>query len=150
VAYIKKKYNILIGERTAEEIKIKIGSAWEYEDEGTMEIKGRNLIDGLPINISIEAGEIREALKESLMQIIDAIKATLEKTPPELAADIIDYGIVLTGGGALLRGLDKLITHETGMPVKIAEDPLDCVAKGTGMTLENFDVLKDVLTNSGY
>lgn len=150
IAYIKKKYNILIGERTAEEIKINIGSAWEYDDEGTMEIKGRNLIDGLPINISIEAWEIREALREPLMQVVDAIKATLEKTPPELAADIIDYGIVLTGGGALLRGLGNLITSETGMPVRIAEDPLDCVAKGTGMTLENFDVLKDVLTSADY
>ena len=115
ISYIKKKYNLLIGERTAEDIKIKIGSAYPYEGEGAMNIKGRNLMDGLPKNIEISAEEIREALSDSVNQILDVIKATLEKTPPELAADIIDHGIMLTGGGALLRGLDKLIARSTAL-----------------------------------
>lgn len=137
INYIKKKYNLLIGERTAEDIKIKIGSAYPYEGEGAMNIKGRNLMDGLPKNIEISAEEIREALSDSVNQILDVIKATLEKTPPELAADIIDHGIMLTGGGALLRGLDKLITAETRIPVLVAESPLDCVVDGTGICLEH-------------
>ena len=145
INYIKKKYNLLIGERTAEAIKIEIGSAYPYENEGTMVIKGRNLVDGLPKNITIEAPEVREALADSLAIIVDAIKSTLENTPPELSADIIDNGITLTGGGALLRGLDALITSETGIPVHIAENPLDCVAEGTGMMLEDIDRLSDVL-----
>lgn len=145
INYIKKKYNLLIGERTAEAIKIEIGSAYPYENEGTMVIKGRNLVDGLPKNITIEAPEVREALSDSLALIVDAIKSTLENTPPELSADIIDNGITLTGGGALLRGLDALITSETGIPVHIAENPLDCVAEGTGMMLEDIDRLSDVL-----
>lgn len=136
VAYIKKKYNLLIGERTAENIKIQIGSAFEYENEGTMEIKGRNLVDGLPKHIEITACEVREALSDSLMLIVDAIKSTLEKTPPELAADIIDRGIMLTGGGALLRGMDQLVSRETRMLVHVAENPLDCVVDGTGKRLE--------------
>lgn len=137
ISYIKKKYNLLIGERTAEDIKIKIGSAYPYEGEGAMNIKGRNLMDGLPKNIEISAEEIREALSDSVNQILDVIKATLEKTPPELAADIIDHGIMLTGGGALLRGLDKLIAAETRIPVLVAESPLDCVVDGTGICLEH-------------
>ena len=137
ISYIKKKYNLLIGERTAEDIKIKIGSAYPYEGEGAMNIKGRNLMDGLPKNIEISAEEIREALSDSINQILDVIKATLEKTPPELAADIIDHGIMLTGGGALLRGLDKLIAAETRIPVLVAESPLDCVVDGTGICLEH-------------
>lgn len=140
VQYIKKKYNLLIGDRTAEEIKIKIGSAIEYESEGKMEVKGRNLVDGLPKNVTITSEEIREALSDSVSQILDAVKATLEKTPPELSADIIDHGIMLTGGGALLRGLDRLIARETGMPVNIADNPLDCVVDGTGIYLES-DIL---------
>ncbi len=138
ISYVKKKYNLLIGERTAEDIKIKIGSAYPTEDnEGSsVEIKGRNLVDGLPKNVTISAAEVREALGDSLALIIDAIKSTLEKTPPELSADIIDHGIMLTGGGALLRGLDKLVEQETGMPVHVAEDPLDCVVNGTGKQLE--------------
>ena len=143
VTYIKKKYNLLIGERTAEDIKITIGSAYPYEGEGAMMVKGRNLVDGLPKNIRITAAEVREALKDPLMMIVDAILNTLEKTPPELSADIIDNGIMLTGGGALLRGLDKLIEEETGMPVKIAERPLDCVVDGAGMRLDpNFRASK--------
>ena len=143
VQYIKKKYNLLIGDRTAEDIKIKIGSATEYEGEGKMEVKGRNLIDGLPKNVTITSEEIREALSDPVSQILDAVRATLEKTPPELSADIIDHGIMLTGGGALLRGLDKLIADETGMPVNIADNPLDCVVDGTGIYLES-DVLGTV------
>ena len=136
IAYIKRKYNLLIGERTAELIKIKIGSAYSYEDEEGMEIKGRTLIDGLPKNIKIEAEEVREALADPINTIIEAIKNTLEDTPPELSADIIDHGIMLTGGGALLRNLDVLISKETHMPVYIAENPLDCVVAGTGKRLE--------------
>ena len=138
--YIKKKYNLLIGERTAEDIKIKIGSAIAYEGEGKMEIKGRNLVDGLPKNITITSEEIREALSDCVNQILDAVKSTLEKTPPELSADIMEHGITLTGGGALLRGIDKLISEQTGMPVNIADNPLDCVVDGTGIYLES-DVL---------
>ena len=137
ISYIKKKYNLLIGERTAEDIKIKIGSAFPYEGEGTINIKGRNLMDGLPKNVDVTSEEIREALADPVSQIVDAVKSTLEKTPPELAADIIDHGIMLTGGGALLRGLDKLISAETKIPVIIATNPLDCVADGTGICLEN-------------
>lgn len=147
IAYIKKKYNLLIGERTAEDIKINIGSACPLEDgELSMEIKGRNLLNGLPENIVVTSDQIRNALEDPLSMVLEAIRVTLERTPPELAADIIDQGITLTGGGALLKNLDKLINQETGMPVKIAEAPLDCVANGTGMVLDNIDRLTDVLS----
>ena len=145
--YVNKTYNLLIGERTAESIKIQIGSAAPYEGEGSIEIKGRDLADGLPKNISLSAKEVREALRLPLQEVVDAIKTTLERTPPELSSDIIDHGITLTGGGALLRGLDELISGETGMPVHIAENPLDCVAEGTGKVLENINVLKEVLSD---
>lgn len=145
INYIKKKYNLLIGERTAENVKIAIGSAFPSEEDSTMDIKGRNLLTGLPENITINSTEIREALSEPLTHVIEAIKTTLERTPPELAADIIDQGITLAGGGALLKGLDRLINNETGMPVHIAENPLDCVAEGTGKVLENIEKLHDVL-----
>lgn len=135
ISYVKRKYNLLIGERTAETIKISIGSAVPYEDESEVEIKGRNLLDGLPKNITITSAEVREALLDPIGSIVEAVKTTLENTPPELSADIIDRGIMLTGGGALLRGIDKLISDETHMPVKIAERPLDCVADGTGKSL---------------
>lgn len=149
INYIKKKFNLLIGERTAEEIKINIGSAYAYPDEGEMEIKGRNLLDGLPSNIKITAEEVREALADSVASVIDAIRSTLERTPPELSADIIDRGIMLTGGGALLCGLDQLISNETGIPVNIAESPLDCVVDGTGKLLENMTgTLANVLFNA--
>ena len=148
IAYIKKKYNLLIGERTAEDIKIKIGSAYPYEGEGTMNIKGRNLMDGLPKNVDITSEEIREAMADTVAQIVDAVKSTLEKTPPELAADIIDHGIMLTGGGALLRGLDKLLSAETKIPVNIATNPLDCVADGTGLCLESDNL--NVISNNKY
>ena len=136
ISYVKKKHNLLIGERTAEEIKINIGSAFDIGESETVEIKGRYLLDGLPKNVTINTEEVREALSDPLVTIIDAVKGTLEKTPPELSADIIDHGIVLTGGGALLRGLDRLVSQETSMPVKVAENPLDCVVEGTGKRLE--------------
>ncbi len=139
VHYIKKMYNLAIGERTGEEIKINIGSAHSHAVEGSMDIKGRDLVTGLPKTINISSEEVLEALKEPVANILDGIKNTLEKTPPELAADIIDRGIMLSGGGALLHGLDTLVAQETGMPVQVAENPLDCVASGTGKALERFD-----------
>ena len=143
IGYIKKNYNLLVGERTAENIKMEAGSAYPYEGEEPYEIKGRNLVDGLPKNIFVTPEEIRRAIADPISSIMDAIRTTLERTPPELAADIIDHGITLTGGGALLRGLDSLITQETGMPVHIAENPLDCVAEGTGKALENIHLIAD-------
>ncbi|MBQ7542327.1 MAG: rod shape-determining protein [Clostridia bacterium] len=142
IAYIKKKYNLLIGERTAEEIKIKIGSAYPYDGEGAMHIKGRNLMDGLPKHVEITSEEVREALVDPVEAILESVKMTLEKTPPELASDIIDHGIMLTGGGALLRGLDKLIAEETHIPVVVAEKPLDCVVDGTGICLESSSIAR--------
>ena len=138
VSYIRRKFNLLIGERSAEDIKLRIGSAYPLEglEDAIIEVKGRNLLDGLPKNITLTTAEVREALMDPLMAIIDAVKNTLEKTPPELAADIIDHGIMLTGGGALLNGIDLLMSEQTGMPVHIAENPLDCVVDGTGKRLE--------------
>ncbi len=136
INYVRKKHSLLIGERTAEQIKIEIGSALPYEDETSLEIKGRNLVDGLPKNIVITSAEVRDAMADTISQIIDNIRLTLEKTPPELAADIIDRGITLTGGGALLRGLAELISRETGMPVSVAANPLDCVVMGTAKRLD--------------
>ncbi len=142
IAYIKKQYNLMIGERTSENIKIQLGSAYEVEEKAeNMQIRGRDLISGLPKVVEIGEDEVREALREPVYSIIEAIKTTLEKTPPELAADIMDKGIMLTGGGALLKGLDALIAHETHMPVNIAEIPLDCVAVGTGKALDNVDIM---------
>lgn len=149
INFIKKKYNLLIGERTAETIKISIGSAYPTDEDTELEIKGRNLLTGLPENITVTSEEIREALSESLSHIVEAIKVTLERTPPELSADIIDSGITLAGGGALLRGLDRLINEETGIPVHIAERPLDCVVDGTGRLLDNIEELQDVLNGEG-
>ena len=145
VTFVKKEYNLMIGERTAEQIKIKIGNAFLKPKEEYMEVRGRDLITGLPKNVTLSSSEINEALKEPINAIIDSIKFTLEKTPPELAADIMDKGIMLAGGGALLSGLDMLIKEETGMPVTIAEDPLDCVAIGTGKVLEEIEALRSVL-----
>lgn len=139
INYIKKEYNLMIGERTAEAVKMELGSAFELEAEMTMEIRGRDLISGLPKVVIINDAEVREALREPVSAIVDAIKTTLEKTPPELAADIMDKGIMLTGGGAMLKGLDRLINHETHMPVHIADSPLDCVALGAGKALDNVD-----------
>lgn len=139
VNYIKKEYNLMVGERTAEEIKFKIGSAFEYEGESEMEVKGRDLLTGLPRTITLSSKEIRGAISESIFAIVDAIKTTLEQTPPELAADVMNRGIVLTGGGAMIRGLDRLIAEETQVPVYIAENALDCVALGTGLSLAALD-----------
>jgi len=146
--YIKKEYSVAVGERTAEEIKIKMGSAWPLEEEIPAEIRGRDLISGLPKTILATTEEIREALEEPVSAIVDAVKVTLDKTPPELAADIMEQGIVLTGGGALLTGLDTRLSAETGMPIVVANNPLQCVAIGSGQCLEEFDALKQVLISS--
>ena len=148
VLYVKKEYNLMIGERTAEDIKIRVGSAYMLEEETKHVISGRDLVTGLPKELEISSVEIREALAEPINSIIDSIKYTLEKTPPELAADIMEKGIMLTGGGALLKGLDQLIHKETGIPVKVAEYPLDCVALGTGRVLEEIETLRNVLISS--
>ena len=141
ISYIKKEFNLMVGERTAEQVKMEIGSAYKLdgEEEMIMEIKGRDMISGLPKIVEISESQVREALKEPVYQIIESIKTTLEKTPPELAADIMEKGIMLAGGGAYLRGLDVLINKETNMPVHIAEAPLDCVVLGAGKALEDFD-----------
>ncbi|WP_078545333.1 rod shape-determining protein [Litchfieldia alkalitelluris] len=143
IQYIRKTYNLMIGDRTSEAIKIEIGSAGSPEGVDNMEIRGRDLLTGLPKTIEITAQEISGALHDTVYAIVDSVKNTLEKTPPELAADIMDRGIVLTGGGALLRNLDKVISEETSMPVLIAEDPLDCVAIGTGKALDHIDLFKN-------
>jgi rod shape-determining protein MreB and related proteins len=143
VSFIRKNYNLMIGERTAESIKMEIGSAGDPEGIENMEIRGRDLLTGLPKTIEITAKEIGVALKDTVYSIVEAVKNTLEKTPPELAADIMDRGIVLTGGGALLRNLDKVISEETNMPVLIAENPLDCVAIGTGKALDHIQLFKN-------
>ena len=145
VSYIKREYNLMIGERTAEDIKINIGSAIVNGVDKTMDIRGRDLVSGLPKTLNIKATEIRDALSEPVYKIIDAVKSTLEKTPPELAADVMDHGIMMTGGGALLTNLDKLLSHETGMPVLVSEDALSCVGEGTGRSLENIELLKRVV-----
>ncbi|WP_334299836.1 rod shape-determining protein [Romboutsia sp. 13368] len=145
VSYVKKEYSLAIGERTAEDVKISIGSAFKDDQEHNMQIRGRDLISGLPKTIEISSTEVRDALREPINSIVDAIKSTLEKTPPELASDIMENGIMLTGGGALLRGLDKLVKQETGMPVQIAENPLDCVALGTGKSVEDQEIFEKVL-----
>jgi rod shape-determining protein MreB len=142
--YVKRTYNMLVGERTAEEIKINLGRVVANGDVGVMKVKGRDLRAGVPKTIDITSEEVREALSEPVSLIIDAIKQTLERTPPELAADIVDNGIVLTGGGALLGGLDMLIKEETGLPVNVAEDPLTCVVLGSGKALDELDLLKEV------
>lgn len=142
--YLKRKFNLLIGERTAEQIKIEIGSAFPLEKPLKMEIKGRDLIEGVPKTLTVEDAEIREALAEGVDTIVNAIRVALERTPPELSADISDRGIVLTGGGALLKNLDKRIREETGLPVSIADDPLACVVLGTGKMLSNFKLLRKI------
>lgn len=142
--YVKRSYNMLIGERTAEEVKIQIGTVLENKHTGKMLVKGRDLGTGIPKTIEITSEEVREALSEPVTFIIEAIKQTLERTPPELASDLVDNGIMLTGGGALLRGLDRLIADETGLPVTVADDPLTCVVLGSGKALDDMHVLKEV------
>jgi len=140
--FIKRRHNLLIGERTAEEIKIEIGSATPLREELTMEVRGRDLVSGLPKNLTLGSKEVTDAIQEPLAQIVGAVRGVLEETPPELAADIFDKGIVLTGGGALLRNIDRFLVMHTGVPAIIADDPQTCVARGTGLALEHFEVLK--------
>jgi rod shape-determining protein MreB len=147
VAHMKRAYNLMIGERTAEEIKIRIGSASPLEQELSMEVKGRELSAGLPRTVSIRSEEVREALKEPLSSILESIRITLERCPPELSADLIERGIVIAGGGALLRGIDRLVAKETGLPVHIADDPLSAVAEGTGRVLQQLELLKRVASS---
>ncbi len=142
MSYVRKKYNLVIGEPTAEEIKFQIGSAMPLEEELTMDVQGRDQVAGLPKTIQISSGEVTEAIAEALATIVGVVRAVLEKTPPELASDIIDRGMVLVGGGALLRNMDRLLTKETGVPCSVAEDAMACVAKGAGRALENYHVLK--------
>lgn len=144
IQYIKKKYNLLIGERSAEQIKMEIGSAYPLEEPLTMEIKGRDLVEGVPKHLTISDEEIREALAETISTIVDAVRNALERTPPELSADIMDTGIILAGGGSLLKNLDKRLREETGLPVAHAEDPGSAVARGTGMMLTNIDLLRKI------
>jgi rod shape-determining protein MreB len=148
VNYIKKEYSLALGDRTAEEVKIALGSAWPLVDEVHAEIRGRDLVTGLPKTIVVSTQEIRAAIDEPVSAMVDAVKVTLDKTPPELAADIMEQGIVLSGGGALLHGIDARLQHETGMPIVIAPDPLHAVAIGSGQSLEEFDALKGVLFSS--
>ena len=148
IQYIKKEYSLALGERTSEEVKITLGSAWPLEEELTAEIRGRDLVTGLPKTIITSTEEIREALEEPVAAIVDAVKVTLDKTPPELAADIMEGGITLAGGGALLLGLPERLQAETGMPINIAQNPLHCVAIGSGQSLEEFEALKGVLFSS--
>jgi rod shape-determining protein MreB and related proteins len=145
--YMKRAYNLMIGERTAEEIKIKIGSAYPMEKEVSMEVKGRDLVAGLPKTLAITSQEVREALLEPISTIVESVRVTLERCPPELSADLVDRGLVLAGGGALLRGLDKLLQEETGLPVHIAEDPLSAVAEGTGRALSEIKFLRQVASS---
>lgn len=148
VNYIKRELNLAIGDTTAEQIKIQLGCAMPLMTENSMEIRGRDLSTGLPRNVVVTSTQIEEAMKESISKIVEIVKMTLEKTPPELAADIMEKGIVLAGGGALIKNLDKLISKETGMPVYVAEEPLDCVVRGAGKTLEDIERLGRVLVNA--
>ena len=148
VNHVKRERNLAIGETTAEQIKKEIGCAMPLMSEASMEVRGRDLSSGLPETITVTSSEIEEAMKESISKIVDVVKLTLEKTPPELASDIMEKGIVLAGGGALIKNLDKLISEKTDMPVYVAEEPLDCVVKGTGKTLEDLERLKTVLINA--
>jgi rod shape-determining protein MreB len=149
VNWVKKEYNLLLGDRTAEQLKMAIGSAWPFSDEPNAEIRGRDLVTGLPKTVIITAAEVREATEEPVAGVVDAVKFCLDKTPPELASDVMERGIVLTGGGALLRGLDVRIANETGTPVITADRPLHSVVLGSGQCLEDFDMLQEVLTTTG-
>ncbi|MCU1488153.1 MAG: cell shape determining protein MreB/Mrl family, partial [Actinomycetia bacterium] len=150
IQYIKKEYSLALGERTAEEVKITLGSAWPLEEELTAEIRGRDLVTGLPKTIITSTEEIREAIEEPVASIVDAVKVTLDKTPPELAADIMEGGIVLAGGGALLLGLPERLQAETGMPIRVCANPLHAVAIGSGQALEEFDAIEGILFSSSF
>ena len=147
--YVKKEFSLAIGERTAEEIKIQMGTAWPMEEELTADIRGRDLISGLPRTIQLTTEHVREALAEPISAIVDAVKTTLDKTPPELAADIMEDGITITGGGALIGGLDERLTHETGMPIRVATEPLYSVVIGSGRALENIDAMRGLMSMGG-
>jgi rod shape-determining protein MreB len=147
ISWFKKEYSLMLGERTAEEIKVELGSAFPLPEEPEAEIRGRDLVSGLPRTITVSSAEVRQAIEEPLHSIVDAVRTTLDKTPPELAGDIMDRGLVLTGGGALLRGLDERLRHETGMPVHVADDPLHSVAMGAGKCVEEFEALQQVLVS---
>ena len=146
--YLKKEFSLAVGERTAEEIKIQMGSAWPFEEEMTADIRGRDLISGLPRTISLSTDQVREAIAEPVAAIVDAVRTTLDKTPPELAADIMHQGITITGGGALLAGIDRRLAHETGMPINIANEPLYSVVIGSGRALENIEMMRGLLSQS--
>ncbi len=148
INYVKKEYSLALGERTAEELKVAIGSAYPLDEEPRAEIRGRDLVTGLPKTIVVTTEEIRDAMEEPVTQIVDALKVTLDRTPPELASDIMESGVVLAGGGSLLKGLDRRLAHETGMPIRIADSPLHAVAIGSGQCLEEFEALKQVLISS--
>ena len=149
MSWVKKEYNLMLGERTAEQLKMAVGSAWPYSEEPSAEVRGRDLISGLPKTVLLSSAEVREAIEEPVQSILDAVKLTLDKTPPELAADIMERGIVITGGGALLRGLDFRLASDTGTPIITADRPLQSVVMGSGACLEEFDVLHVVLQSSG-
>ena len=146
VQFMRKNYNLLVGEPTAEAIKIKIGSAYPIGEEKEMEVKGRDLVSGIPKTVRVHSSEIRESIQEPVQQIVDAVRRALEITPPELASDIVDRGIIMTGGGALIRGLDLLLQQETGLPIHLDEDPLTCVVRGTGRILDDFEKYRSVLS----
>jgi rod shape-determining protein MreB and related proteins len=148
IAWLKKEHGLMVGERTAEDVKIELGSAFPSHGEPEGEVRGRDLVSGLPRTVTVSSADIRKALEEPLHAIVDAVRVTLDQTPPELAGDIMDRGIVLTGGGALLRGLDERIRHETGMPVHVADDPLVSVALGAGRCVEEFEALQQVLVQN--
>ncbi|HBK60940.1 MAG TPA: rod shape-determining protein [Firmicutes bacterium] len=149
VNYMKRNYNLMIGERTAEEIKKTIGSAYPIQQEETMEARGRDIVNGLPKTVTISSTEIQQALSDTVSEIVNAVRSTLEKTPPELSADVIDKGIAMTGGGSMLKGLDRLLSDATGMPAYLTEDPLTCVVRGAGLIVEHLDTYRRVLVSSG-
>ena len=149
VNYMKRNYNLMIGERTAEEIKKTVGSAYPVQQEETMEARGRDIVNGLPKTVTISSAEIQQALSDTVAEIVNAVRSTLEKTPPELSADVIDKGIAMTGGGSMLKGLDRLLSDATGMPSYLTEDPLTCVVRGAGIVVEHLDTYRRVLVSSG-
>jgi len=149
VNYMKRNYNLMIGERTAEEIKKTVGSACPIQQEETMEARGRDIVNGLPKTVTISSSEIQQALSDTVAEIVNAVRSTLEKTPPELSADVIDKGIAMTGGGSMLRGLDRLLSDATGMPAYLTEDPLTCVVRRAGIVVEHLDTYRRVLVSSG-
>jgi len=150
IQYMKRVYNLMIGERTAEQIKISLGSAYPLPEETSSEVKGRDLVAGLPKTLTLTSEEVREAMQDTVATIIDAIRYTLERCPPELAADLVDRGVVLAGGGALLRGIDKLIAEQTGLPVHVADDPMSAVAEGTGMVLNELKFLRKIASSDRF